>query len=173
MAEIGLTRGYTTTVDDEDYEWLSQWSWYALPGRGLVYAARSEKRRTLLMHRAIAGTPPDKKTDHIDRDTLNNRKSNLRICSTQENARNAGLNSNNASGYKGVVWYKPTRRWLATIRHNRRQIHLGYFASREEAAIAYDAAAREYFGSFAYLNFPDDTEVIVGNTADENRMEVA
>ncbi len=92
--------------------------------------------------------------DHRDGNGLNNQRHNLRPATTAQNSRNRGRCRNNTSGYKGVTWYKPQRKWLASISIDGRRKHLGYFASKLDAALAYDAAAREYHGDFARLNFP-------------------
>ena len=85
MKEIPLTRGKFALVDDEDYEWLSQWKWYCST---TGYAVRGCKNRILYMHREIAKTKPGMLTDHINRNKLDNRKENLRFCSHRENMKN-------------------------------------------------------------------------------------
>jgi hypothetical protein len=98
-------------------------------------------------------------TDHIDGDKLNNTPANLRICTPSQNSANRPAPRNNTSGYKGV-WYDASRpgvkKWRATIERDRRQYHLGLHATSEEAARAYDAAARELFGPFARTNFTEE-----------------
>ena len=94
--------------------------------------------------------------DHINGNPLDNRKSNLRICTNAENQRNRGVNKNNTSGYKGVCWAKQNKKWKARIKHNGKLIHLGYYKDKEEAARAYDKKAKELHGEYAYLNFPDE-----------------
>jgi len=94
--------------------------------------------------------------DHINGNPLDNRKSNLRICTHAENSNNTGPRKNNTSGYKGVYWAKRNKRWLAQITHNGKQVYIGHYKDKEEAARAYDAKAKEFQGEFAYLNFPDE-----------------
>lgn len=152
---IPLTRGKFALVDDEDFDWLSQWKWHIHTG----YAARVlpkflGKRKVIWMHREIAKTPDGMDTDHINLNKLDNRRENLRACSHSENKRNQGPQSNNASGRRGVHFNKWDRKWQARIKANGKNIHLGSFDSADEAALAYDAAARKYFGEFANLNFP-------------------
>lgn len=105
------------------------------------------------MHREIVGVMDSHAwVDHIDRDTLNNRRGNLRQCTAAQNIANGGKRRHNSSGYRGVVWYKG--KWVAQIGHRRKLLYLGRFSTPEEAAIAYDAAARQLYGEFAGLNFP-------------------
>lgn len=94
-------------------------------------------------------------TDHINGNTLDNRKENLRICSIAENGRNRKIQKNNTSGYSGVSYMKGVCKWQATICVNKNKIYLGVFETAEESARAYDSAAKEYFGEFARLNFTD------------------
>ena len=158
MKEIQLTKGFVTLVDDEDYETLSQYRWRALKGSQRTwYAARNikvaGKNMTIMMHREIINAPENIFVDHINMDALDNRRENLRLCSKQENCCNKGKFSNNTSGYKGVSWDKRGERWVAQIRVNLSSKHLGYFDTPEDAARAYDKAARQYHGEFARTNF--------------------
>jgi hypothetical protein len=153
---IPLTRGQNAIVDIEDFDWLSQWNWYAewSPCSHSYYAARRDENNDYVsMHRIITDAPPSKEVDHDNHDTLDNRRDNLRVCSRQQNRFNQGLRSNNTSGFKGVSWSKKLSKWWGNIRINGKTLHLGYFASKEEAARAYDEAAKKHFGEFAKLNF--------------------
>jgi len=145
MKEIPLTHGKVALVDDEDFEWLNQWKWhYSKFG----YAVRKPKEQ-IYMHRFIMKPEQGLFTDHINGDKLDNRKENLRICTTGENMRNRPKQSNNTSGYKGVFWHKKAKRWFAKIGFMRKSIHLGLFDTREEAYERYCKAEKEYFGEFA------------------------
>lgn len=160
--EIKLSQGKITIVDDEDYEFLSKWKWH-LDSTG--YAVKNVKlsnntRRMLLMHRLITLAHKDEQCDHINRNKLDNRKSNLRICTDAENKRNKSAYSNNASGYKGVSWNKRDEKWRAKISVNHKYLYIGSFENIMEAAKAYDEAALKHHGEFAYLNLP--TEQIMG-----------
>lgn len=153
MKEIPLTQGKVALVDDEDFARLSQFRWHNQCG----YAARNEKtergRRTIFMHRLVVSVPKGMETDHINGNRADNRKCNLRICTHRQNIANyTALNSKNKSGYKGVYWDEEVRKWRACIRPDNIAKHLGYFSSPEEAARAYDNAAKNVFGEFAATN---------------------
>lgn len=143
-------------VDDDDYPRLSRFRWYRLPN-GYV-ATKTKDGHHLYMHREVMHTPPGKHTDHVDGNKLDNRKSNLRICSKSENLRNRGKQTNNTSGYKGVFYSIRAHRWRAQIVVERKAIHLGLFDTTVEAAQAYNEAAAIFFGPFAKLNvIPSET----------------
>jgi hypothetical protein len=158
MKKIPLTQGKFALVDDEDYEDLIQFKWYAHRCGNIFYAARTiriGKRQTVeRMHRRILKlkTGDSKHTDHANRNGFDNQKKNIRICTKKENCRNRLKSRNNTSGFKGVFWYKPTKKWRAQIQINYKHKHLGYFGSKIEAAKAYNNAAIKYFGKFANLN---------------------
>lgn len=145
-------------VDPEDHEWLSSKKWF-LSSHGYAYtvlrkvkAAGKSTQQNVPMHRVVALANSDQHTDHINGDKLDNRKSNLRLCTNRENAMNARRRPLNTSGYKGVGWDKAKGLWRAYIKVNYRQIWLGYYRDRESAALAYNEAARLHFGDFARLN---------------------
>lgn len=155
-------RGYFAKVDDEDYEELMKYSWQVSYSSKVksFYAYRSKKIKGRVfktaMHRQVTGAPKGKDVDHINHDTLDNRRSNLRLCSRGENLGNRRKLKRLTSKYKGVWWKKEGNIWEAGIRFNGTVTRLGYFNDEEEAARAYDAVAPEYFGEFAHLNFPKD-----------------
>jgi hypothetical protein len=156
--EIPLTRGLVAVVDAEDVERvLAAGKWQALVGDHTTYAQRNVyeqgQRRTVLLHTFLTGWP---RVDHRDGNGLNNRRSNLRPATARQNMQNRRIQSNNTSGYKGVG--RQWNRWRATIQIDGRQVHLGTFGDPADAARAYDAAAREHFGEFARLNFPEVCE---------------
>jgi hypothetical protein len=104
------------------------------------------------MHRDIMLASPGEQIDHIDHDTLNNQKSNLRKCSAEQNSHNRRLRRDSASGFKGVSWSNDSSKWQARIMATGKAIHLGSYIEREDAARAYDAAAVKYHGKFAMTN---------------------
>jgi hypothetical protein len=141
------------TVDDEDFEFLSQWEWrlahngYAISGRG-----------TIRMHRAVMKPKPRQQVDHINGDRIDNRRTNLRLATRQANARNRPRNAvrNHGARYKGIFRCTETQRWRARIEAPSGRINLGTHATQEDAAKAYDRAALKHWGVFARLNFPDE-----------------
>lgn len=152
MKTIELTQGKAAIVDDGDFEELSKYKWYAFKNKNIWYAARSNKRRNVYMHREIAGAPKGAVVDHINGNGLDNRHENLRVCSSSENVRNSGISSRNTSGYKGVSFHKALGRYRAGITVNRKIVFLGYFPTAQEAARTYDVAAKQYHGEFARIN---------------------
>ena len=155
--EISLTRGLVAIVDVEDFEYLSQWKWFALTNKGSYYAAlkcnASSPAHTHCEHRLLLIIPKNKECDHKDGDGLNNRRSNLRISTHQQNLCNQrNQRKPNSSPYKGVSWRKDIGKWAAYFNKNGRRTHLGVFIDEWEAALAYNAVAIEYYGDFAYPN---------------------
>lgn len=157
IKEISLSKGRIAIVDAADHEWLSQYKWYACSNGHQWYARRSTPYGDIRMHRAIMNAPAGMFVDHVDGNGLNNRRSNLRICTQAENVRYRNKPSTNSSGYKGVIKKKGCNRWEASIVKSQQRFYLGLYLSAEEAARAYDAAAIFLFGSFAFLNFPEES----------------
>ena len=156
MKQIPLTKGLFAIVDDEDYEYLIKHKWHASVNNKSIYAKRNiyidGVNKKVYMHRQILSVKERRiYIDHINLNTLDNRKSNLRTCTPAENTRNK-ISYGENSKYKGV---QPSRNvWYARIYLNKKKHFLGYFESEEEAARAYDTAAKELHGEFANLNFP-------------------
>ena len=156
MKTIKLTQGKEAIVDDDLFEELSRYRW-CLSSMG--YAVRNSghhndgNKKTILMHRVIMRTQSGEEIDHINSDTLDNRRENLRLCTHIENLQNRNKQSNNAVGFKGVSWHSQGKKWRVQIRVNGKNISLGLFNNPEEAARAYDAGAKKYFGNFARTNF--------------------
>jgi len=163
MKKIPLTQGQFALVDDADFNWLSRHKWYANWNGHTqsFYAERNRKQmntkwRSISMAREILGLKfgDKRQADHINHDTLNNQRSNLRICSCAENLRNQRKSKNNSSGFRGVYWNKARNKWRSQISYNGKSIYLGYFMSLVEAAKCYDRAAIKHHREFANLNFP-------------------
>lgn len=155
--EIPLTQGKVALVDAEDYEYSNQFKWYAMKHGNTYYAVRHIKKedgkQTLIcMHRVIMKTSKGMDTDHINGDGWDNRRDNLRICTRSQNKMNGNIHKDNTSGYKGVFWQKRDKKWMAQIQIDGKLKYLGLFITKEEAALAYNEAAKELFGEFARLN---------------------
>ena len=162
---IKLAEGVHTLVDPEDYEKLSKYNWQLSENKSKNrYAVRLEGRQIISMHREIMNAPAGMVVHHNDSNGLNNTKSNLDIITLTENNRcSRKTRKQTSSKYKGVSFHKPNGKWRAGIKSGGKFKHLGYFENEEDAARAYDAAAKIYHGEFAVLNFPDEEE--------DNRLE--
>jgi len=156
MKKIPLTKGYETIVDDEDFEWLSKFKWYASTNsEGRIDARRALKnKKSILMQKQILQVPNSFRIDHVNHNTLDNRRKNLRIATPSQNNMNSRKYKNNSSGYMGVSWFKPRGKWRVRIDFNHKQLCLGYYDDLITAAKIYDKAAKKYHGEFATLNFP-------------------
>ena len=144
-------------IDSEDWDKVKKYHWVIgrHPRRNKFYITYKDyiNKTDLKLHRIILNlNDPILQGDHIDGNTLDNRKINLRICNNAENNRNKDKPKSNTSGYKGVSWLNRIDKWRAYINVNKKQIHLGLFDSKDKAAIAYNIAALKYHGEFAKLN---------------------
>ncbi len=150
MKEIPLSLDQVALVDDEDFEWLSQWKWSARKSHNTFYAQRNVnkdgKRTSLQMHRAILGAV---RLDHKDGNGLNNCRSNLRPATSSQNGQNTGRYRTNTSGHKGVTWDKRRQKWLVQHQVDGHKKHVGYFDDVEEAGRAYREAVSRVFGEYA------------------------
>jgi hypothetical protein len=166
LKEIPLTKGLVALIDDEDFEKVSVFRWQAVSNKKVYYAYHSIAKKlpngkkgstAIKMHRLVMGvTDPKIQVDHINGNTLDNRKENLRLCSNIENSRNRKGYCTNTSGFRGVGRDKRrnSNPWFATIVKDEKQKWLGYFNTPEEAAKAFDKAAKEIYGEFCgKLNF--------------------
>lgn len=153
MKKIPLTQGKIALVSDHRYDYLNQWNWHALKTKtGRWYAARKEwgTQKTILMHRQIMNPPDELEVDHRNNQGLDNQDENLRLCTSSQNKSNIGTRRNNTSGYKGV----DSRRgkWRVRLKVDGVDVLCKTFPTIEEAAKAYNEAAKEHFGEFARLN---------------------
>lgn len=153
---IQLSRGKSALVDDWQYEELNQHKWYVIldSKNGSYYAHRNiikedGKQTSISMHSVIAKTPKGMHTDHINHNTLDNREENLRVCTPSQNKCNSRKQMNNTSGYKGVN--KKGNKWAARVRVGNVRTWLGAFDTPEEAAKAYNNAAKRLQGEYAHL----------------------
>lgn len=154
-----VTQGKFAIVDAEDYGWPSQYKWFAVKSRETFYAQRFGDGTIVGMHREIMRAPKGMVCDHKNHNGLDNRKSNLRLCTNAQNLYNKMPKKGCASRYKGVSLGNDSKTWRARIGFKGRRINLGYFADEIKAAMAYDDKAAELFGEFAYLNFPERIEL--------------
>ena len=157
LSTEGKSRGkHVALVDDEDFERLNQYKWAVLKKKHTFYALRcisvDGKQSMRYMHCEIL---KGKGIDHKDHNGLNNQKNNLRFCTQRENNMNRSKRENTSSVYKGVSFFKESRKWRAQIMINGKVIHIGLFASEVDAAKAYNIKAIELFGEFANLNIID------------------
>ena len=158
MKEIALTRGYVTCVDDEDFDELSRYKWYAGTTSGVPRAVRNSRSKeigkphTIFMYRQIMDAPSNMVVHHIDHDTLNNQRKNLRICTIAQHSASQRKQAGRSSRFKGVSWHRMTRKWRAYIKVFGVMRELGLSDDEEEAARAYNKAALEAWGEFALLN---------------------
>lgn len=169
---IALGHWRYAIVDTEDLRRLSRFRWFASTKskksfKPRIYAHRNDGDKVVYMHREVLSevllVDGSKEIDHINGNSLDNRKANLRVCTCRQNAQNLRKRKGCSSRFKGVCWSKNTGKWRARIEHSVKQIHLGYFESESEAAKAYDEKAKELFGKFAHPNFPDAAEKQVTN----------
>lgn len=149
---ITLPRGHELLIDDADSHLFVGRPWHAIRARGTFYAQAGDDPN-VLAHRLVMAAPKGILVDHANRNGLDNRRANLRLCNQSQNKANRPAPANNTSGYKGVGRAR-SGRWVATITVDYKARHLGTFDTPEEAATAYDAAALEAWGEFALLNRP-------------------
>lgn len=156
MKEIKLTQNQIALVDDSDFEYLNQFKWQALLHKGKWYAKREVWNKDLknyekhFMHRIIY--PDFKMVDHINGETLDNQRCNLREANHSQNAANSKLRVDSTSGFKGVDYIKAHNRWRARLKSNNTEFNLGEYRTPIEAAQAYNIASKLLFEEFASLN---------------------
>jgi AP2 domain len=165
--EVPLSQGLIAVIDAADEALIAPYKWCASVGKWATYAVanyvKPDGRRSMLkMHRVIMGAVPGQLVDHRNHNGLDNQRSNLRLCGTSQNGANARRSRRNSTGYRGVGWHKQAGKWRAYIEVDKKLRHLGLFDDPWEAAQAYNAAAREAWGEFAYQNERIVTELLGG-----------
>lgn len=152
---INAKRGYAlpkeVLIDELDKDKLVGFNKWFISARGDVYSQKWKKGKatTYKLHRVIMDAPVGMDVDHINGNPLDNRRSNLRICTHKENSRNTKLAKNNTSGAIGVRWDKTKNKWLARIKVDYKDIHIGRFNNFKDAVKARKDAEIKYFGEFA------------------------
>ena len=151
---VTLNKGAVAIVDLEFKEFVESMNWH-LHADGYAYGRNKKLKKMQYMHRAIMNAPVGVEVDHINHDKLDNRKCNLRLCTSSQN-KAAAIKyktwADKASIYKGVGWNKHAGKWIARIKVNKKSIHLGVFIDEQEAALAYNKKAVDFFGEFAVIN---------------------
>lgn len=164
MKTIQLTQGKVALVDDEDYELLCKFKWYAVYdgnnwyAQRLDYSKETKKRNCIPIHRFVMKAEKGQIIDHKNGNGLDCQKHNLRISTRSQNGANRKSAKNSTSKYLGVSLKIDKRsnysRWRAGITHNKKNIHIGLFNNEENAATAYNIFAEKYHGDFAKFNVP-------------------
>lgn len=147
--------GRVAVVDDEDYDLVMQyrwWAWERAQGERRPYGPYAQggpAGHRVYMHTLITGYA---RTDHVNHNGLDNRRSNLRDASVAQNNHNQRPRRTGSSSYKGVTWHRGAHKWQASIKVDGRTTYLGLFASEKDAALAYDQAALRAYGEYAFIN---------------------
>jgi hypothetical protein len=160
--EIPLRGGLIALVDEVDAELVAGYRWRAVKIKHCFYA-RTQLREPgwpcVYMHRLLLAVPRGVCVDHINHDGLDNQRANLRVCSKAQNLANARKRISprgTHSDFKGIIFIGRLQKWRAQISFQKVRRYLGHYSSEVEAARAYDRAARETFGDFACVNFPEE-----------------
>ena len=152
---IPLTQGQVALVTPADYPGLIRYKWCAIKSPHTFYALAKVNGHRTPMHRFVMNPRSTMVVDHINHNGLDNRRTNLRICTNAQNSRNSRPVRQKKVKYKGVTFVKTSKRFRASIRHKKKSKSIGYFDNEVAAAEAYDEKAKELFGEYAYLNFPE------------------
>lgn len=155
--------GKSVIIDSDDFEYINTFKWFISYSNGLPYAATKTSRLVIeRMHIILTKRLNKHKkgfvVDHINNNTLDNRRDNLRTITQHQNTMKKGFSKNNTSGYRGVSFDKRTGKWSSKLRFNYKTINFGRFSTKEDAAIAYNIGAKKFFGEFAVFNKIKETE---------------
>lgn len=157
IAYIPLSKGKRAMVDIKDYEVLNKFKWYCTyygyaESRTYIKGSgrKNQKQIKRWMHRLILNAPKGMQVDHINHDRLDNRRSNLRICTPSQNRMNSSLKRENKTGVKGVYFLKRNKKWGVSLQVNKSKKHIGYFEEFEKAVEASLIARKKYHGEFAF-----------------------
>lgn len=138
-------------MDDEDFIFLSKHKWYTTSrGYAVRHAYVNGVRKEVSMHAVIMKPASGYEVDHINHNRLDNRRSNLRVCSHSENLRNKALQKNNTSGFTGVYLIKANPKWVAVVKLNGKRVYLGSFKTKEAAIRARLKAEEKYYGEYSF-----------------------
>lgn len=146
---VYIIKNQEIVIDKDMYALMSIYNWYL--SRGYIINTKNERLSRLIMN----CTDQSLVVDHINGNTFDNRKCNLRIVTKAQNALNRMSNKNSSSQYLGVSWFKASNKWSSSIKFNGKRLHLGYFDREQDAALARDYATKKYFKEFGKLNFPE------------------
>jgi len=150
MIKLLLTNNMFAFIDKEDFEKIALYKWTFTKAN--KHYGRVKSNTGLFLHRLIMNAPQNLEVDHINGDTLDNRKSNLRLVSRKHNQKNMTLSRRSKSGYKGVSWHKKAKKWQAHLMSDGIRIYLGLYLFKEDAAKAYNIASLAHHGEFGKLN---------------------
>jgi len=160
MKILKLNQGKEVLIDDEDFDRVNLYRWSVQKRKNGFRAMRKPKPgedQNIYLHRYILNVPRGLEIDHINHNQLDNRRSNLRIVSHRQNLQSRRGNLKKSIKFKGVSFNRRyLRPFISQITFENRNVYLGCYQNAIEAAKAYDSKAREFFGEFAYLNFPSE-----------------
>lgn len=149
MKKIKLTQNKYALVDDEDFERVNQYKWHC---SACGYAMCRKGKHLIYMHHSILDIPKGMFVDHINRNGLDNRKSNLRIVTHSQNMINRKFQKNNKSGVTGIRWNKKDKRWIAQIRFDCKLLYLGSYTNKKDAIKVRRDAEKKYHGEYKRAN---------------------
>ena len=152
MKAIQLTGGKVAIVDDEDFEELNRYKWHYCEGYAIRADYSGGKRQVIRMHRVVTSAPPNFLVDHINGEGIDNRRSNLRLCTHGENQMNRDRPKSSTSGYSGVNYHRASGKWQCRVQSNGKRHDLGLFDNKHDAARMYNFWCVDLHGKFARPN---------------------